>query len=81
MSWESHTSVGKITSRHCNAVQSTTRVGTSCKRTDIYRNGRCKYHGGKSTGAKTPEGKALPPLAGEQTRKRSFFDIKCAAIA
>ncbi|WP_246743274.1 HGGxSTG domain-containing protein [Dickeya oryzae] len=36
----------------------TTRAGTPCKRTDIYRNGRCKYHGGKSTGAKTPEGKA-----------------------
>ncbi|WP_366926601.1 HGGxSTG domain-containing protein [Dickeya dadantii] len=24
----------------------------------MYLNGRCKYHGGKSTGAKTPEGKA-----------------------
>ncbi|WP_373859376.1 HGGxSTG domain-containing protein [Klebsiella variicola] len=36
----------------------TTRAGTPCKRRDIYLNGRCKYHGGKSTGAKTPEGKA-----------------------
>ena len=36
----------------------TTRAGTPCKRKDIYRNGRCKYHGGMSTGAKTPEGKA-----------------------
>ncbi|WP_342096215.1 HGGxSTG domain-containing protein [Klebsiella variicola] len=26
--------------------------------TTIYHNGRCKLHGGKSTGAKTPEGKA-----------------------
>nr|WP_275111930.1 HGGxSTG domain-containing protein [Klebsiella quasipneumoniae] len=26
--------------------------------TTIYQNGRCKLHGGKSTGARTPEGKA-----------------------
>ncbi|HBR0975141.1 TPA: hypothetical protein L9K64_001378 [Klebsiella variicola] len=36
----------------------TTRAGTPCKRKDIYLNGRCKYHGGKSTGARTAEGKA-----------------------
>lgn len=35
-----------------------TRAGTSCKRTDINSNGRCKYHGGHSTGATTAEGKA-----------------------
>lgn len=35
-----------------------TRVGGACKRTDIYENGRCKFHGGLSTGPKTPEGKA-----------------------
>lgn len=35
-----------------------TRAGTPCKRKDICLNGRCKYHGGKSTGAKTAEGKA-----------------------
>lgn len=35
-----------------------TRAGTPCKRTDISINGRCKYHGGHSTGALTPEGKA-----------------------
>ncbi|MCI1680462.1 MAG: hypothetical protein LKK36_09310 [Ewingella americana] len=38
--------------------EATTRAGTSCKRKDIYSNGRCKYHGGMSTGAKTPEGKS-----------------------
>ncbi|WP_313682795.1 HGGxSTG domain-containing protein [Pantoea sp.] len=36
----------------------TTRAGTPCKRKDIYSNGRCKFHGGMSTGAKTAEGKA-----------------------
>ena len=35
-----------------------TRAGTPCKRKDIYRNGRCKFHGGRSSGAKTAEGKA-----------------------
>lgn len=34
-----------------------TRKGTPCKRTDIYRSGRCKFHGGRSTGPKTEAGK------------------------
>ncbi|HGN9221808.1 MULTISPECIES: HGGxSTG domain-containing protein [Klebsiella/Raoultella group] len=36
----------------------TTRKGTPCKMTALYTSGRCKLHGGMSTGAKTPEGKA-----------------------
>lgn len=35
----------------------TTRAGTPCKRKDIYDNGRCKLHGGLSTGPRTKEGK------------------------
>jgi hypothetical protein len=35
-----------------------TRSGSPCKRTDIYLNGRCKFHGGLSTGPKTPAGRA-----------------------
>ncbi len=35
-----------------------TRAGTPCKLNSIYSNGRCKFHGGLSTGAKTKEGKA-----------------------
>lgn len=27
-----------------------TRSGHPCKRTDLYRSGRCKFHGGMSTG-------------------------------
>jgi len=34
-----------------------TRKGTPCKRSDIYANGRCKFHGGLSTGPQTAEGK------------------------
>lgn len=35
-----------------------TRAGTPCKRRDLYRSGRCKLHGGLSTGPTTKEGKA-----------------------
>jgi hypothetical protein len=36
-----------------------TRAGTPCQRRDISkRNGRCKLHGGASTGPRTNEGKA-----------------------
>ncbi|MEA3467221.1 MAG: HGGxSTG domain-containing protein [Thermodesulfobacteriota bacterium] len=38
-----------------------TRVGTSCKRTDLYSNGRCKLHGGLSTGPRTKKGKERSP--------------------
>jgi hypothetical protein len=35
----------------------TKRHGTPCSLTAIYANGRCKFHGGLSTGPKTAEGK------------------------
>jgi len=35
-----------------------TRAGTPCKLNSLYGNGRCKYHGGLSTGATTEAGKA-----------------------
>ena len=35
-----------------------TRAGTPCKLKSIYANGRCKFHGGLSTGPKTKAGKA-----------------------
>lgn len=34
-----------------------TRAGTPCKRRDLYNSGRCKLHGGLSTG---PKGKLTP---------------------
>ncbi len=34
-----------------------TRAGTACKRRDLYRSGRCKLHGGHSTGPRTKKGK------------------------
>lgn len=41
-----------------------TRAGTPCKQKAIYHNGRCKFHGGLSTGPKTPEGKIKSALNG-----------------
>ena len=34
-----------------------TRTGAAC-RAPAMKNGRCRFHGGKSTGLKTPEGRA-----------------------
>ncbi len=34
-----------------------TRKGTPCQCKALLRGGKCKFHGGMSTGAKTPEGK------------------------
>jgi hypothetical protein len=34
------------------------RKGQPCQVKTLYRNGRCKFHGGLSTGPKTKEGKA-----------------------
>lgn len=45
----------------------TTRAGTPCKRRDIYRSGRCKLHGGLSTGPRTTAGKAISAANGRKT--------------
>ncbi len=39
-----------------------TRGDAPCKRTDLHKNGRCKLHGGLSTGPKTLEGKRRSAL-------------------
>ena len=39
----------------CGAKAKST--GEPCKSTQIFRNGRCKFHGGPSTGPKSDEGK------------------------
>ena len=41
--------------RLCNAQ---TKSGRPCRALGTYANGRCKTHGGMSTGPRTPEGKA-----------------------
>ena len=47
-----------------------TRAGTPCKQKDIYNNGRCKFHGGLSTGPRTKRGKRRASL---NWKKRKIF--------
>lgn len=51
----------------CGAKAKST--GQPCRRTDIYGNSRCKFHGGLSTGPKTPEGKARAAANGRRARE------------
>ncbi|WP_298360596.1 HGGxSTG domain-containing protein [uncultured Litoreibacter sp.] len=44
-----------------------TRVGRPCKSRVLLKSGRCKNHGGKSTGPRTPEGRKR---VAEAQRKR-----------
>lgn len=44
-----------------------TRAGAPCKRTDLYRSGRCKLHGGRSTGPITAKGKATASRNAKRT--------------
>lgn len=45
-----------------------TRAGTPCRLSSIYRNGRCKFHGGLSTGPVTVEGRAKSALNGRAVK-------------
>lgn len=53
----------QLSSGCCNAK---TRKGTPCQIRTIYKNGRCKLHGGLSTGPKTKKGKAASRLNGKK---------------
>lgn len=49
-----------------------TRAGAPCRLTSIYANGRCKFHGGCSTGPTTAAGKRRAAQNGKTPkRKRS----------
>lgn len=51
----------------CGAL---TRAGTPCKRRDLYRSGRCKLHGGLSTGPRTAKGKRRSARNGYKPHER-----------
>ncbi len=42
----------------------TKSTGRPCRIKDVYSNGRCRYHGGLSTGPKTEEGKRRSAING-----------------
>lgn len=45
-----------------------TRSGHPCKRTDLYRSGRCRMHGGMSTGPRTEAGKVRSSINGKAAK-------------
>lgn len=47
-----------------------TRSGTPCQRRDLYPSGRCKLHGGLSTGPRTIEGIRRCVLNGLQPKRK-----------
>ena len=58
--------------RRCGAKGK--RTGKPCPLTSIYANSRCKWHGGESTGPKTPEGKARASRNGLARKARQTSD-------
>lgn len=50
-----------------------TRKGTPCKRKDLYRSGRCKFHGGMSTGPTSEEGKRRSAMNGCMNKAHEDF--------
>jgi hypothetical protein len=51
----------------CNAK---TRKGNPCQARGMGKGGRCRFHGGMSTGPKTPEGKARSLAAAHECLRR-----------
>ena len=51
-----------------------TRAGTPCKRKDLYGNGRCRLHGGLSTGPRTEEGKRRSAANGKCPKRKRRID-------
>ncbi len=49
-------------SKNTTTCGAKTRLGTPCKRQDLLKGGRCRLHGGLSTGPKTLEGKRRSAL-------------------
>ena len=53
-----------------------TRQGKACKNPAMKNRGRCRLHGGKSTGSRTPEGKERAAAAHTKHGRRSRAHIE-----
>ena len=54
-----------------------TRAGGWCKLLSIYGSGRCKFHGGLSTGPRSVDGKTRAAANGLQPKRSSWSAEKC----
>lgn len=69
--WQRWCSEGGDFPEECRGMicSAQTRAGTPCKRRDLYRSGRCKLHGGLSTGPRTAKGKRRSARNGKARAK------------
>jgi hypothetical protein len=51
---------------HARTCGARTRAGTACKIRSFWSNGRCKLHGGASTGPKTEQGRQQSAVNGRK---------------
>jgi hypothetical protein len=61
-----HEDWGAFTALRCGAK---TRAGAPCKQRALYECGRCRLHGGLSTGPKTAEGRARAAMNGHSPKR------------
>ena len=61
---------GKPLTRYGKICGAMNRRGLPCQCKAVFRGGKCKYHGGLSTGPKTPEGKIRAIAAMREGFKR-----------
>ena len=54
MAFDSNKPVGLVSDTPCGAR---TKKGTPCRTRTVFKSGRCKWHGGLSTGPQTEAGK------------------------
>lgn len=54
-----------------------TRAGTPCRNTNLYACGRCKFHGGLSTGPRTTAGKTVASLNGRIVKRTPWTPNDC----
>lgn len=48
------------------------KTGERCRSKELHRGGKCKFHGGLSTGARTPEGKTRAIAAMQAGRAKMY---------
>ena len=69
-------SAGQALARRAAETLAKTRRGTLCQNPAIKGRSRCKLHGGRSTGPRSPEGKARVAAANTKHGRRSRAHVE-----